>query len=151
MTTAANTEVLDRLKERLQADARPIAELILAAHQQEIPDLPNDAELQAALRDAVLADVEDVLTGFRFDPPLPRALTYEGSQLARVAAHTRLPLPTLLHGVPTCLLPRKAEASKRPSSLANVVVPRSVARRDISGRRFGFRATSERRLPRGRR
>lgn len=58
MTTAANTEVLDRLKERLQADARPIAELILAAHQQEIPDLPNDAELQAALRDAVLADVD---------------------------------------------------------------------------------------------
>jgi len=33
MTTAANTEVLDRLKERLQADARPIAELVLAAHQ----------------------------------------------------------------------------------------------------------------------
>jgi hypothetical protein len=58
MTTAANTEVLDRLKERLQADARPIAELVLAAHQQEIPDLPNDAELQAALRDALLADVD---------------------------------------------------------------------------------------------
>lgn len=72
-----------------------MAELVLAAHRRELEDLPRDEGFQRALRDSVIADVEAVATGFRFDEPLPRLLTPQAEDLARVAARSRVPLTTL--------------------------------------------------------
>jgi hypothetical protein len=89
-------EVLERLQERLRADVDPIAELMLAAHRREIPDLPTDEDLQVALREALRADLAAGFTAFRFERRMPRTLTFETSHWARRAARARVPLPPLL-------------------------------------------------------
>jgi hypothetical protein len=96
VTTMPEDQILDRLQARLRTDVDRIAELMLAAHRREIPDLPADEELHAALREAVRADLVDAFTAFRLEQELPRSLTFETSHWARQAARSRVPLPTLL-------------------------------------------------------
>ena len=96
VTTIPETEVFERLWEQLRGNVDRIAELVLAAHRREIPELPSDDELYAAIGEAVRADLVDGLTAFRFEQQLPRSLTPEAAHWSRFAAHARLPLPTLL-------------------------------------------------------
>ena len=89
-------EALQRLEQKLSSDVTRIGELMLAAHRREIPDLPADDELQAALREAVHADLVDAFTAFRVEQRLPESLTFQTGHWARLAARARIPLPTLL-------------------------------------------------------
>lgn len=90
------TETFERLQERLLPDADRITELILTAHQREIPDLPDDEAFALALREAVRADLVDAFVGVRLGRPVPEALTAQTSHLARTAARSRVSLQTLL-------------------------------------------------------
>lgn len=96
MATAPITETFERLQERLLPDADRITELILTAHQREIPDLPDDEAFALALREAVRADLVDAFVGVRLGRPVPEALTVQTSHLARTAARSRVSLQTLL-------------------------------------------------------
>ena len=89
-------DTLERLQQRLSAELERIAEMMLAAHRREIPDLPDDPDIQGALREAVRADLTEAFTAFRVEQRLPRTLTFETSHWARLAARARIPLPTLL-------------------------------------------------------
>lgn len=96
MATIRDGDVLEQVVERLLCDVDRIAELMVAAHRREIPDLPADEDLTTALREAVRADLVDAFTAFRLEQRLPGSLTFETSHWARRAARARVPLPTLL-------------------------------------------------------
>ena len=96
MATLPEGEVVEQVVERLLADVDRIAELMLAAHRSEIPELPADEDLLAAIGEAVRADLVDGFTAFRLEQRLPVALAFETGHWARRAAQARVPLPTLL-------------------------------------------------------